>query len=132
MANQANERVWIFSQLLLSVHETLPNGSVNSTLKNILDLLGEKAELAKAADGWTSTDTKGATQALIQAYITALLQGYRQTSHWVPFTLVGSPSMPLLTFLSNYRLLSNNSFPQVDVSGRTTSDTISFLSLIHI
>ena len=85
----------VFSQLYLSVHEALPNGSVNSTLKNILDLLGDKAELAKAADGWTTTDTKGATQALIQAYILALLQGYRQNTDWVPFTLVGSPSMPL-------------------------------------
>ena len=101
MANQANERVGIFSQLLLSVHEVLPNGSVNSTLRNILDLLGDKAELAKAADGWSSTDTKGATQALIQAYITALLLGYRQTTDWVPFTLAGSPSMPLLTYLTN-------------------------------
>ena len=126
MANQANERVGIFSQLYLSVHEALPNGSVNSTLKNILDLLGDKAELAKAADGWSSTDSKGTTQALIQAYILALLQGYRQITDWVPFTLAGSPSMPLLTYLNNYRLLSNNSFPQVDVAGRTTSDTISF------
>ena len=126
MANQANERVGIFSQLFLSVHEALPNGSVNSTLKNILDLLGDKAELAKAADGWTGTDTKGATQALIQVYITALLQSYRQNTDWVPFTLVGSPSMPLLTYLNNYRLLSNNSFPTVDVSGRTTTDTLSF------
>ena len=87
MANQANERVGIFSQLYLSVHEALPNGSVNSTLKNILDLLAEKTELAKAADGWTSTDAKGATQALIQAYILALLQGYRQNTDWVPFSL---------------------------------------------
>ena len=94
MANQANERIGIFSQLLLSVHEVLPNGSVNSTLKNILDLLGDKAELANVAEGWSSSDSKGATMALIQAYITALLQGYRQTSDWVPFTLVGSPSMP--------------------------------------
>ena len=56
MAHLANERVGIFSKLYLSVVETLPNGSVNSTLKDILDLLEGKGELSNS---WTGSDSLG-------------------------------------------------------------------------
>ena len=118
MAHLANERAGIFSKLYLSVVETLPNGSVNSTLKDILDLLEAKAELSNT---WTGSDQLGATQNAIQVYVQALLALYRLHTDWVPFDLVGSPSMPLLTYLQNYRLVSNTSFPSVDVAGNTAT-----------
>ena len=88
MANLANERVGIFSKLLLSVHEVQPSGSVVSTLRDILDLLGEKGELSST---WTGSNVLGGTQLAIQTYVLGLLALYRLHTDWVPFSLVGSP-----------------------------------------
>ena len=123
MASLANERVGIFSKLYLSVHELTPAGSFNSTLRDILDLLGEKGVLS---DTSTGSAVEGATQNAIQIYVAGLLALYRLHSDWVPFSLVGSPSMTLLTYLSNYRLVSNMSFPQIAVAGNTSTNTLSF------
>jgi len=123
MAILANEKVGIFSKLYMSVHELTPAGSFNSTLKDILDLLNEKGVLS---DTWTGSAVEGATQNAIQIYVAGLLALYRLHTDWVPFSVVGSPSMPLLTFLNNYRLVSNLSFPSIQVAGNTSTDTLSF------
>ena len=81
MASLANEKVGIFSKLYLSTHELLPSGSFNSTLKDILDLLGEKGVLSNT---WTGSDVEGATQNAIQVYVAGLLALYRLHTDWVP------------------------------------------------
>lgn len=109
------EREGVFSVLRLVQHEVGASGDIESHLRDILEIFLKRVDVREIFDA-ASTDVAG--MSAIATYIAQLLANYRLISSPLDFN---DFDPPLSLMLSNYRLLTNQTFSSL------VTDSLSFL-----
>jgi hypothetical protein len=121
----SGEKLVKASQIWLSITELQAAGGFTTNLVEIRDLFATKAAISNTFDPVDQVNPS--TQYAIAQYILGLLSFYVLQTDFVSFQRIGSPEMPLLTYLGNYRLLTNIQFPGgLVVQSGASTDTLQF------